>query len=81
MDLLKVVEVSSIQLLDLRLSEGELMVYESCIDYVLGHCGDEELVKVTGCADRDELTAFREDLRDLLRAHMLPQYLPDKYKR
>ncbi len=35
MDVIKYEEIASVTLFELQLSEGELMVYESCIEFVL----------------------------------------------
>jgi hypothetical protein len=41
MELIKHEEVASVTLLDLRLSEGKLMVYENCIEFVLNNCPEK----------------------------------------
>ncbi|SFS45791.1 hypothetical protein [Marininema halotolerans] len=73
-------EIASVILYDLRLSEGELMIYEGCIDYVLKHCTDEQICEIAGCEDKEELTIFKNELRELIKKYVWPQYLPDKYK-
>ena len=42
-------EIASVTLFDLKLSEGELMVYEGCIEYVLKNCNEREILRITGC--------------------------------
>ncbi|USG64636.1 hypothetical protein NDK47_21250 [Brevibacillus ruminantium] len=73
-------EVASVTLFDLRLSEGELMVYEGCIEFVLKNCVDSEIFRITGCSSREELQSYQDDLKDLVRAYVLKEYLPDKFK-
>lgn len=80
MELKSVKEIASVMVFDLTLSEGELMVYESCIDFVLRSCSDEQVAVITGCSDKAELAAFRDDLRTVLRQYVLKEYLPDKLK-
>lgn len=81
MELLKHQEIASVTLFDLRLSESELMVYEGCIRYVLENCKDEDtLSELTGCESKEEFSWFQQELRTLLKKHVLPQYLPDTYK-
>ena len=80
MELLKYQEIASVTLFDLRLSESELMVYEGCIRYVLENCKNDILYELTGCESKEELTWFQQELRALIKKHVLPQYLPDTYK-
>lgn len=58
-------EVVGVRLVTLELSEGELEVLTSCINYVLGHVEHKTLERLTG-AYPDEVTAIRDDLRQLL---------------
>ncbi|MCE7981075.1 MAG: hypothetical protein DYG89_07785 [Caldilinea sp. CFX5] len=58
-------EVVGVRLLTLELSEGELEVLTSCVNYVLGHVEHKTLERLTG-AYPDEVTAIRDDLRQLL---------------
>ena len=80
MDLLQKECIASVTLFDLRTSEGELMVYEGCIDYVLSHCSSEEIFKITGCGDKEELSFYKKELINLIKMVERPDYLPDKYK-
>jgi hypothetical protein len=79
-ELLKAQEVASVALFDLRLSEGELEVYEGCIEYVLRVCSESDIRSLTGCDTRAELAVYREDLISLIKAHVSKRFLPDKYK-
>ncbi|WP_028590997.1 hypothetical protein [Paenibacillus massiliensis] len=80
MELLKHEEIASVTLFDLRLSEGELMVYENCIEFVLNSCSEEELYELTGCENREELASYQDDLRYLIKSVINNKYLPKKYK-
>lgn len=80
MDLLQKECIASVTLFDLRTSEGELMVYEGCIDYVLTHCSDEEIFQITGCGDKEELSFYKEELIKLIKMIEKKEYLPDKYR-
>ncbi|WP_174868442.1 hypothetical protein [Pectobacterium polaris] len=80
MDLLKKECIASVTMFDLRTSEGELMVYEGCIEYVLTHCSDEEVFQITGCGNKEELSFYKDELIRLIKMVERPEYLPDKYK-
>jgi hypothetical protein len=80
MELLKQEEIASVTMFDLRLSEGELMVYENCIEFVLNSCSEEQLYELTGCENREELSSYKDDLRNLIKTIINKQYLPEKYK-
>ncbi|WP_222436616.1 hypothetical protein [Serratia fonticola] len=79
-DLLQKECIASVTLFDLRTSEGELMVYEGCIDYVLAHCSDEEISKITGCGDKEELSFYKDELLRLIKMVERPEYLLERYK-
>lgn len=76
--MLKFEEISSVTLFELRLSEGELMVYENCIEFVLKNCSEEQLYELTGCENREELASYQDDLKNLLK-NINKDYLPKKY--
>ncbi|TCP69403.1 hypothetical protein [Baia soyae] len=38
------------------------------------------LCKLTGCESKEELASYQEDLKDMIKSFVLPEYLPDKYK-
>lgn len=67
MEILKYEEIASVTLFDLQLSEGELMVYENCIEYVLENCPEEQLYELMGCENREELASFQADLKELIK--------------
>ncbi|WP_373963983.1 hypothetical protein [Kosakonia sacchari] len=81
MDLLQKECIASVTLFHVRASEGELMVYEGCIDHILSHCSDEEIFRITGCGDKDELAFYKNELVKMIRMVDRPEYLPDKYKK
>lgn len=58
-------EVIGVRLVTLELSEGELEVLASCVNYVLGHVEHKALERLTG-AYPSEVAAIRDDLRQLL---------------
>ncbi|MGG3279367.1 hypothetical protein [Paenibacillus solani] len=80
MELLKQEEIASVTLFDLRISEGELMVYENCIEFVLNSCSEKQIYELTGCENREELASYQNDLRSLIKTIMNIEYLPEKYK-
>ena len=71
-------EISYCTVFNLNLSQDELEVYESCMRYVLEKCSEEEIYSLTGCKI-DELKAWNNNLRDLLRMYVDRANLPDKY--
>lgn len=79
MDLMKVEVIATVALFDLRLSEGELEAYEACIDFMLKTCDEQRIYEVTRCTV-EELEILRNDLRELIKAHVDPAFLPPKYK-
>ncbi|WP_019636961.1 hypothetical protein [Paenibacillus fonticola] len=79
MEILKYEEIASVTLFELRLSEGELMVYENCIEFVLENCSEEQLYELTGCENREELASYQDDLKKLLK-NINKDYLPKKYQ-
>ncbi len=74
-------EIVSITLFDLRLSEGELMLYEACIEYVLKTCVEEKIQQITGCSTREELESYQNELREMIRKYVLSDFLSDKYRK
>ncbi|NUU74528.1 hypothetical protein HP552_04575 [Paenibacillus xylanilyticus] len=80
MEVLKQDEIASVTLFDLRLSEGELMVYADCIEFVLNHCSEEQLYELTGCENRVELVSYYDDLKNLIKTVINKKCLPEKYK-
>lgn len=71
--------ISSVTLFTLELSEGELMVYESCVDYVLRNCPEKLVSQLTGCENKHELAYYKEDLIRVIKTVDRTEYFPDKY--
>ena len=71
--------IASVALFDLRLSESELMAYESCIKFVIENCDDIKALELTGCT-KEELVWMGEDLKELIVKNILEEYLPQRYK-
>jgi len=65
MDVINKSVIASVEILDVRLSEDELGVYETALDYLLSTLSSEELESRFG-ATRDELEGMRDDLRQAL---------------
>lgn len=78
MDYISHEEVSSVTLFKLRLSEGELMVYENCINFVLSNCEEEKIYDLIGCADKEELRSFQKDLVTLIKKYVREEYLSER---
>jgi hypothetical protein len=57
--------VSSVRLLTVELSEDEVDVYITCLNYILEHYDDEAVERICG-AHRDEVEGMRDDLVQLL---------------
>jgi len=59
---------ASMNLVEAEISEDELAVLESALNYLLGTSGDAEIERRFG-ATRDEVEGIRDDLREALRSH------------
>ena len=59
--------VASVGLVEARISEDELAVFESALEYALDSLGDDEIERRFG-ATRDEVEGIRDDLREASRA-------------
>jgi hypothetical protein len=68
MKILKVREIASVKMLDVKISEDELDVYERCLDYVLRHCLPNEIETVSG-ATQDELEDIRHQIAIALKKY------------
>jgi len=71
MEILNVIEVASVKLMNVEISEDELDVYESCLNYVLQSCSTREIENICG-ATKDELEGMQENLAALLRKYTEP---------
>ena len=65
MDVINKSVMASVEILEVKLSEDEIGVYESALSYLLDTLSSEELESRLG-ATRDELEGMRDDLRQAL---------------
>lgn len=65
MDIINKSVIASVEILEVKLSEDEIGVYEAALGYLLNTLSTEELESRFG-ATRDELEGMREDLRQAL---------------
>ncbi|HGV3501799.1 hypothetical protein ACBQ54_17175 [Providencia vermicola] len=82
MDILKTTYIpeARVTLFDLKLSEGEITIYADCIQYVLSKCPDDDISQVTDCENKEELSYYLENLKNLMKSMEHRRYLPDRYK-
>ena len=80
MDVLKKECIASVTLFDLRLSEGELMVYADCMRIIKERLCDSEIASLTVCESKDELSHFLEDMLDALKLVERKEYVSDRFK-
>lgn len=77
---LKHEEIATVNIFDLKLSEGELMVYEGCLNFVINNCNEKKIYDLTGCESKDELKEYQEELRGLIKKYVRSEYLPSNYQ-
>lgn len=82
MDILKIDYISEadVTLFDLRLSESEIVIYTDCLSYVLTHLSDEQIYEKTECSNKQELSHYLNELKNLIKSMEHRKYLPDRYK-
>ena len=73
-------EIANVIFFNLRLAESELLMYETCINYVLENCSEQRLHEITGCETKEELIGFQEDLVYLLKKFADKRWLPDRFE-
>jgi len=73
-------EIASVIFYTLRLAESELLMYETCINYVLENCPESQLYEKTGCETKDELIGFQEDLVFLLKRFTDKWMHPERFE-
>jgi hypothetical protein len=56
--------VASVGLVEVRISEDELAVFESALNYALDNLGDADVERLLG-ATRDEAEGILDDLREI----------------
>ncbi|NWA29218.1 hypothetical protein HX866_30470 [Pseudomonas gingeri] len=72
--------VSSVTLFDLKVSEGELMVFADCVRIVMEKYSDSEIADLTICESREELSYFLSGLTETLKEMVRQEYLPERFK-
>ncbi|WP_338490942.1 hypothetical protein VRB78_11300 [Pseudomonas trivialis] len=80
MDILKKECIANVTLFDLRLSEGELMVYADCMRIIKERLCDSEISPLTVCESKEEPTHFLEDMLDTPKLVERQEYVPDRFK-
>lgn len=82
MDILKInyIPEADVTLFDIRLSESEVVIYTDCLNYVLTHLSDEQIYEKTECSNKQELSHYLADLKNLMKSMENRRYLPDRYK-
>lgn len=73
-------EIAYCTIFNLKLSQDELEVYESCMKYVLEKCNEQEIYNLTGCKV-EELEAWQKELKKLIITHMAEENLTEKYRK
>lgn len=72
-------EEFSFNYLTVELSEGELMLYEGCIDYVLKNCEVEKMYDLVG-GEKEELFHCYKQIVKALVENVPKKYLPEKLR-
>ncbi|SED14796.1 hypothetical protein SAMN05216178_6436 [Pseudomonas saponiphila] len=80
MELLSKECIASVTLYDLRVSEGELMVFADSIAMVMKNFSDSDIEKSTVCESREELSYYLDELKELLKGMVRQEYLPERFK-
>ncbi|BAQ73265.1 uncharacterized protein POS17_1571 [Pseudomonas sp. Os17] len=80
MELLSKECIASVTLYDLRVSEGELMVFADSIAMVMKHFSDSDIERSTVCESREELSYYFDELKELLKGMVRQEYLPERFK-
>ncbi|NUF50248.1 hypothetical protein [Gilliamella sp. ESL0250] len=63
----------------LDISEDGLMIYESCINYVLENCSDKEIYKITGCENKETLKEIQKNIITILYYYAAKDLLLPRY--
>jgi|GEM_PF-1526999 len=80
MDVFNKEEDAGVEFYDARVSEGELGLYQGCIEYLLKTAGPEAVLLSTGCTE-DQLRAYCDQFRQLLLENAHPEFLMDRLRR
>ncbi|MFJ3049047.1 hypothetical protein [Pseudomonas nitroreducens] len=70
----------SVTLFNLKLSEGELVLYLDCLNYMIGNSDDNKVSLLTECSSVEELSWYRDDINSLLKNMKKKDFLPDRYR-
>lgn len=80
MDILNKECISTVTLFDLKVSEGELMVFADCLKIVMENYSDSEIADMTVCESKEELSYFLAGVTEVLKEMVRQDYLPDRFK-
>lgn len=80
MDILRKECIASVTLFDLKVSEGELMVFADWMRIVMEHRTDSQIADMTVCESKEEFSSFLSGVTDVLKAMQRQEYLPDRFK-
>ncbi len=72
--------IASVTLFDLKVSEGELMVFADCMRLVMERFSDSDIAALTVCESKEELSYFLSGVTDTLKEMVRQEYLPDRFK-
>ena len=73
-------KVASVAIVEARVSEDELAVYEAALNYALDTLDEAEIERRFG-ASIDEIEGMRDDLRAVLESHSEATYEPEPLAR
>lgn len=79
MDVVQVEDVSSVKLFTVKVSEGELELYERCLSYVSQHV-PESLIQEISAFERKTVDDVINELRQILINNVIPEFLPKRYQ-
>lgn len=68
----------TVNVFDVDISEDGLMIYESCINYVLLNCNDTDIYKITGCENKKALTEIQKLIISVLYYYTDKELLPQQ---
>ncbi|KAF2406604.1 hypothetical protein ACI77J_27740 [Pseudomonas sp. O64] len=80
MDILSKECIATVTLFDLKVSEGELMVFADCLKIVMENYSDSEIADMTVCESKEELSYFLAGVTEVLKEMVRQDYLPDRFK-
>ena len=77
METIKREKVASVAVIEARVSEDELAVYEAALNYSLSTLNEAEIERRFG-ASIDEIEGMRDDLREILEQHGEAVHKPEQ---